>query len=47
MRLFMGLTFPDAADGDTLNLKRIMSPSVTRIVAEAPEDEPNSPPCSI
>ena len=27
-------------DGDTLYLKRITPPSVTRIVAEAPEGEP-------
>jgi hypothetical protein len=29
-------------EGDTLHLKRITSPSVTRIVAEAPEGEPLS-----
>jgi hypothetical protein len=31
------------AEGDTLYLKRIAPRSVTRIVAEAPEDEPMSP----
>jgi len=30
------------ADGDTLHLKRITPPPVTRIVAEAPEGEPMS-----
>ena len=29
-------------DGDTLHLKRITPPPVTRIVAEAPEEEPMS-----